>query len=248
MGRPSRTVVSRRMARHRSGMGHCPRSVGTRLRHRGRDCRDQLGIRSPGMDGRHPHDRARQRRVTGRGAKTRFGAAWSRTSTTTFSGKRRRSVGTNARRVDDAIQTLIPVEGEALSRTRNCDRVRPIAPRGCLDTCFSEFSTDPSPAMVPSVSVPSDSPLPFPLARWQFVLGLTTLAVFIVFSIVARFTVPYRDDWDWLNAILTAPMSLRWLFAPHNEHVIPLARIIHAWQYRLEGGQGWGLLVIAMLA
>lgn len=102
--------------------------------------------------------------------------------------------------------------------------------------------------MVPSVSVPSDSPLPFPLARWQFVLGLTTLAVFIVFSIVARFTVPYRDDWDWLNAILTAPMSLRWLFAPHNEHVIPLARIIHAWQYRLEGGQGWGLLVIAMLA
>ena len=102
--------------------------------------------------------------------------------------------------------------------------------------------------MARSVSAPSDSPLPFPLARAEFVLGLAVLAVFIFFSIAARFTVPYRDDWDWLNAILTTPMSLRWLFTPHNEHVIPLARIIHAWQYRLEGGQGWALFVIAVLA
>ena len=102
--------------------------------------------------------------------------------------------------------------------------------------------------MAPSVSAPSDSPLPFPLARWQFVIGLVVLAVFIFFSLAARFTVPYRDDWDWLNAILTTPMSFRWLFTPHNEHVIPLARIIHALQYRLEGSQGWALFVIAVLA
>ena len=83
--------------------------------------------------------------------------------------------------------------------------------------------------MARSVSAPSDFPLP--LARVELVLGLAVLAVFIFFSIAARFTVPYRDDWDWLNAILTTPMSLRGLFTPHNEHVIPLARIIHAWQY-----------------
>ena len=74
------------------------------------------------------------------------------------------------------------------------------------------------------------------------------LAVFIVFSIADRFTVPYRDDWDWLNAILTTPKTLRWLLAPHNEHVIPLVRMIHLWQYRIEGGQGWSLFVIAVLA
>jgi hypothetical protein len=90
--------------------------------------------------------------------------------------------------------------------------------------------------------------LPFPLARWQFVFGLVVLAVFIVFSIADRFTVPYRDDWDWLNAILTTPKTLHWLFSPHNEHIIPLVRIIHLWQYRLEGGQGWALSVIAVLA
>jgi len=98
------------------------------------------------------------------------------------------------------------------------------------------------------VGAPSDSPLPFPLARWQFAFGLAVLAVFIVFSIAARFTVPYRDDWDWLNAILTTPKTLHWLFSPHNEHIIPLVRIIHLWQYRLEGGQGWALSVIAVLA
>jgi hypothetical protein len=101
--------------------------------------------------------------------------------------------------------------------------------------------------MAPSAPARFDFPLPFPLARWEFALGLAVLAGFIVFSIAARFTVPYRDDWDWLNAMLTTPMSLRSLFMPHNEHVIPLARIIHSWQYRLEGGEGWTMFVIAVL-
>jgi hypothetical protein len=67
--------------------------------------------------------------------------------------------------------------------------------------------------------------LPFPLARSEFVLGLAVLAVFIFFSIAARFTVPsettgigsmHPHDTD------VAPLAVH----AHKSTSIPLARII----------------------
>ena len=87
-----------------------------------------------------------------------------------------------------------------------------------------------------------------PFARTEFAIGLIVFGLFCVFSMAARFTVPYRDDWDWLNAMLAAPASLQWLFAPHNEHVIPFARLMHLLQYRVEGGQGVTLFLMAVLS
>ena len=85
-----------------------------------------------------------------------------------------------------------------------------------------------------------------PFARTEFAIGLIVFGLFCVFSMAARFTVPYRDDWDWLNAMLVAPVSWQWLFAPHNEHVIPFARLMHLLQYRVEGGQGVTLFLMAV--
>ena len=87
-----------------------------------------------------------------------------------------------------------------------------------------------------------------PFARTEFAIGVIVFGLFCLFSVAARFTVPYRDDWDWLNAMLAAPVSWQWLFAPHNEHVIPLARLMHLLQYRVEGGQGVTLFLTAVLS
>ena len=57
---------------------------------------------------------------------------------------------------------------------------------------------------------------------------------------------PYRDDWDWLRSLLTTPFTLRTLFEPHNEHLIPLPRLLFALQYRLEGMGGVFLFCVAM--
>jgi hypothetical protein len=87
-----------------------------------------------------------------------------------------------------------------------------------------------------------------PFARTEWAIGLIVFGLFCAFSVAARFRAPYRDDWDWLNAMLAAPVSWQWLFAPHNEHVIPLARLLHLLQYRMEGGQGVTLFAMAVCA
>ena len=87
-----------------------------------------------------------------------------------------------------------------------------------------------------------------PVAVLQCGLGLAMAVAFVAFSVAARFTVPYRDDWDWLLSLLSQPMTVRSLFAPHNEHIIPLARLLHAAQYKLEGSQGILLFSVAVMA
>jgi hypothetical protein len=86
------------------------------------------------------------------------------------------------------------------------------------------------------------------LARTQLGVGLIFVATFVAFGAWARLPVPYRDDWDWLLARLAGPVSLRSLFNPHNEHLIPLPRLLFAVQYRLEGGDGYLLFATALLS
>jgi hypothetical protein len=73
------------------------------------------------------------------------------------------------------------------------------------------------------------------IAGAQLAIGLLFLASFLFFAVRARFPIPYRDDWDWLGWLLARPLTLKTLFAPHNEHMIPLPRLLVALQYQFEG-------------
>ena len=85
------------------------------------------------------------------------------------------------------------------------------------------------------------------LPNVQLAVGLIYLASFVGFAVRGRFEFPYRDDWDWLRVLLTRPLTLPYLFEPHNEHLIPLPRALFALQYELEGTRGYLLFGIALV-
>lgn len=84
------------------------------------------------------------------------------------------------------------------------------------------------------------------VARAELGIGLLVLASFLFFAFRARFPIPYRDDWDWLGWLLTRPLTLRTLFEPHNEHMIPLPRLLVELQYGLEGSGTHLVFVVAL--
>lgn len=83
-------------------------------------------------------------------------------------------------------------------------------------------------------------------ARAIFVAGLLTAASLVAFAWFARFPVPYRDDWDWLLWLFRGPKTLARFFEPHNEHMIPLPRLLMWLQYRLQGANGTLLCWVAL--
>jgi hypothetical protein len=85
-------------------------------------------------------------------------------------------------------------------------------------------------------------------SRILLTLGTLSAVTLAWFAWVGRFPVPYRDDWDWLNWVLAAPISLPRLFQPHNEHLIPLPRLLSWIGYQLEGADGHLLFWIAVAA
>ena len=38
---------------------------------------------------------------------------------------------------------------------------------------------------------------------------------------------PYSDDWSFVPRIVSGDLSIGWIFLPHNEHSIPLVKLIH---------------------
>ena len=86
------------------------------------------------------------------------------------------------------------------------------------------------------------------IAGAQLAIGLLFLASFLFFAVRARFPIPYRDDWDWLGWLLTRPLTLKTLFEPHNEHMIPLPRLLVALQYRFEGSGTHLVFAVAVAA
>jgi hypothetical protein len=84
------------------------------------------------------------------------------------------------------------------------------------------------------------------LPRAQVAIGIGYLVLFVGFSLWARFEVPYRDDWDWMLATLTGPGGLAGLLQPHNEHVIPLARLLMSAQLATGGLTGHLVQYVAL--
>src|SRR5271156_2867388 len=74
-------------------------------------------------------------------------------------------------------------------------------------------------------------PAVFVLAVWA---GMTIAAV----AFVAKYSrnCPDMDEWEIVSRLTrTRPIWIRWLFAPHNEHRIPLPRLILIGAGRLSG-------------
>ncbi len=85
-------------------------------------------------------------------------------------------------------------------------------------------------------------------SRISLTLGMLSAATLAVSALVARFAVPYRDDWDWLNWVLVGPITLRRVFQPHNEHLIPLPRLLSWLSYHVGSAGGHLLFWIAVVA
>jgi hypothetical protein len=83
------------------------------------------------------------------------------------------------------------------------------------------------------------------IARAQWWLGLLFAGSAAVLGFWARLPLPYRDDWDWCRWLLGAKSFSSYL-VPHNEHVIPLARLLLQLQYAIEGSNGYTMLVAAL--
>lgn len=88
--------------------------------------------------------------------------------------------------------------------------------------------------------------LPDFLPRAQVAIGIGYLVLFVGFSLWARFDVPYGDDWDWILAVLNGPGGLTGLLQPHNEHVIPLARLLMSAQLATGGLSGHLVQYVAL--
>ena len=80
------------------------------------------------------------------------------------------------------------------------------------------------------------------LSLLQWAAGLVAAASGILLGLFARLPVPYRDDWAMLLWLMADPGPAAY-FIPHNEHVIPLTRLIFAAQYHLEGSSGYTIAV-----
>ena len=88
---------------------------------------------------------------------------------------------------------------------------------------------------------------PASAVRLRLFIGIFTAGTFVLFVALAQSPVPTWDDWDWLTWLLAAPISIDRLFLPHNEHFIPIPRLLYWLQYQLQGANG-NLLVWMCLA
>src|SRR5262249_28322517 len=79
-------------------------------------------------------------------------------------------------------------------------------------------------------------------------VGAGFVATFVVSAFLARFRFPYRDDWDWLAWRLSGPVTLERLLVPHNEHLIPLPRLILALQFWLEKSRSDVMFAVSLIA
>jgi hypothetical protein len=79
-----------------------------------------------------------------------------------------------------------------------------------------------------------------PAGRRQAVAAWTVWALMVVaglwFTAAYAHTMPYGDDWVYLPVLAgEQPVSLAWLWCPHNEHRIPLPRSLYLGLMMLSG-------------
>jgi hypothetical protein len=88
------------------------------------------------------------------------------------------------------------------------------------------------------------------VARIQLALGVLFAITFVVAAFLARFRIPYRDDWDWIAWWLDAPVTFARLLMPSNEHLVPLPRFILSldlWLEHTRNGLPFALALLALV-
>jgi hypothetical protein len=74
-----------------------------------------------------------------------------------------------------------------------------------------------------------------PLLAWA--VWATLLAVDAAYVAIFGDQVPFWDDWELVPQLTGGrPVTLSWLWSPHNEHRIALPRLLHLGAVRLAGG------------
>lgn len=82
--------------------------------------------------------------------------------------------------------------------------------------------------------------------RAVLVFGIISATSFVIFAILARLPVPSWDEWEWVIWLRSEPVTPARLFLPHNEHVIPIARLLFALQYEVQGTAGTVLFLVSL--
>ena len=78
-------------------------------------------------------------------------------------------------------------------------------------------------------------------AGWIFV------ALFAYYSVRAKFSIPYVDDWSWLASLQDHPWTTG-LWSPHNEHVIVIPRLLVWLDFWIWGWPGYVTLAAGVLS
>src|SRR5271157_264438 len=71
-----------------------------------------------------------------------------------------------------------------------------------------------------------------------FVWGVWALMLLTVLAFVGTYSanIPFWDDFDYVRALTgEQPITVTWLWAPHNEHRVPVPKSILLGLYRLSG-------------
>lgn len=76
------------------------------------------------------------------------------------------------------------------------------------------------------------------------IAGLVYMATFVYFSLRARFTVPYMDDWSLLASLQQAPLAA--LLQPHNEHIMLVPRLLVWTDFWIWGWPGYATYLAAI--
>lgn len=91
--------------------------------------------------------------------------------------------------------------------------------------------------------------------RWSapgLFVGATSVAMFAAaLFFVARFASPdpFGDEWDLMSGITYQEPYLNWLWAQHNEHRLPLPKLVYTWLLNVSGfdARAGSLATVAVL-
>ena len=81
----------------------------------------------------------------------------------------------------------------------------------------------------------------------QLAGGVTFAAMFAYFSVRAKFTSPYFDDWSLIASLQNRPWT-RTLWAPHNEHITVVSRLLIWLDLWLWGWPGYATWAAGLLS
>lgn len=73
------------------------------------------------------------------------------------------------------------------------------------------------------------------------------LGVFFLLMFPLLKPYPFSDDWSYLEALSGGgALSLKWLFGLHNDHRIPIQKLLHYLLLKLTGGDFRALMLLKL--